>query len=192
MNDLLKVIMDQPAHLSVADQGYMPRPNLTCVILTDMMPPANLTTTGFLVLLTDDDHVILANELQRARLEIPGGHIDPGENAIQAAIREAYEEVGVVATDVKPIGYLRQVIHGEKPDGYQYPYPISFQQFFMGKITRIDPYEPNEECGMPAIMRLDDAMDILDPRHVAFIKEAVRLRDIETHLQPSHLEICTP
>jgi 8-oxo-dGTP pyrophosphatase MutT (NUDIX family) len=175
MNDFLRSVMEQPAHFSLPDQGYMPRPNLTCVVFTDTMPPAELTTTGFVVVL-DGDHVILVNELQRARLEIPGGHVDPGETPPEAALREVYEEVGVIVDNLKPIGYLRQVVHGEKPENYSYPYPISFQQFFMGDIVSVETYVPNDECGMPARLLITDAIEILDPRHAAFISEAVRLR----------------
>lgn len=35
----------------------------------------------------------------------PGGHIDPGEDSNQAAIREAWEEVGIKVTLVGPIGW---------------------------------------------------------------------------------------
>ena len=35
---------------------------------------------------------------QRESFEIPGGHIEPGENPEQAARRELYEETGALAT----------------------------------------------------------------------------------------------
>lgn len=38
------------------------------------------------------------------QVAFPGGKIDPGENAIQAALREANEELGILQHDVKIIG----------------------------------------------------------------------------------------
>ena len=38
------------------------------------------------------------------QVAFPGGKIDPGEDAVEAALREAYEELGIHARDVTVIG----------------------------------------------------------------------------------------
>jgi 8-oxo-dGTP pyrophosphatase MutT (NUDIX family) len=38
---------------------------------------------------------------------LPKGHIDPGENALQAAVREVREEAGVVAERIADLGEIR-------------------------------------------------------------------------------------
>ena len=42
----------------------------------------------------------------RGQVIFPGGRIEPGEDAVSAALREAYEEVGLDPSAVQPIGYL--------------------------------------------------------------------------------------
>ena len=40
------------------------------------------------------------------QVSLPGGRVDPGETLEQAALREAFEEVGVLPTDVNVLGQL--------------------------------------------------------------------------------------
>jgi len=40
------------------------------------------------------------------QVSLPGGRVDPGETLEQAALREAFEEVGVLPTDVDVVGRL--------------------------------------------------------------------------------------
>jgi 8-oxo-dGTP pyrophosphatase MutT (NUDIX family) len=42
----------------------------------------------------------------RGQVSFPGGRIDPGEDALGAAVREAYEEIGLDPSTVRPVGYL--------------------------------------------------------------------------------------
>lgn len=42
----------------------------------------------------------------RGQVSFPGGRIDPGEDAIEAAVREAHEEVGLDPASVQPVGFL--------------------------------------------------------------------------------------
>jgi 8-oxo-dGTP pyrophosphatase MutT (NUDIX family) len=62
------------------------------------------------VALTDDDHVILIRQFRfgtwAPTLEIPGGMVDPGEDAITAAARELEEETGYRPGTIEPVGWL--------------------------------------------------------------------------------------
>ena len=132
--------------------SWLPQPNTLEIILTDETAPAELTATAFVVPLFDNDDMLLAQNTRRG-VEIPGGHVDPDETFEQAARREAIEEVGVLLNDLHAIGYMRMTCTGAMPEGYRYPFPISYQQFFTARISGQVPCG-DYECDEP--VRLDD------------------------------------
>ena len=55
---------------------------------------------GFLVFRRKPDHAFLL--MQHAdRLDIPKGHVDPGETDMETALRELIEETGIAESDIK-------------------------------------------------------------------------------------------
>ncbi len=140
------------------DLPYIPLPNRVEIIVSDALAPVELTQTAFLLPFFDDGDVFLAQH-QRRGLEVPGGHIEPGESLIEAAIRECYEEVGCSVVSVRPVGYLKMISEGIAPPRWRYPHPVSYQQFFIGRISAVRDYESTEECAPPVRIR-----DFCDPR----------------------------
>jgi 8-oxo-dGTP pyrophosphatase MutT (NUDIX family) len=59
-------------------------------------------------------------------LALPKGHIDPGENALQAAAREVREETGIVAEPVRELGEAR---YWYRRDGRTIPKSVTFYLF---------------------------------------------------------------
>ncbi|MDX6300234.1 MAG: 8-oxo-dGTP diphosphatase [Nocardioidaceae bacterium] len=71
------------------------------------------------LLLTDPDRtgVVLQHRSPRVHQGdtwgVPGGAIDPGEDAVAAALREAHEEAGIEAGAVTVLGTIRGTEHPE-------------------------------------------------------------------------------
>jgi 8-oxo-dGTP pyrophosphatase MutT (NUDIX family) len=106
----------------------------------------------------DDGSVLFAMHQQRD-LEVAGGHIEPGEDAMSAAIRETLEETGGEVKDIQPIGYLRMTSSGKVTDPWPYPHPLSYQQFFAGRVVKQHEYMANDECAKP--VRISGPFDAL-------------------------------
>jgi 8-oxo-dGTP pyrophosphatase MutT (NUDIX family) len=45
----------------------------------------------------------------KGQVSFPGGHINPGENAVEAAIRESYEELGLNIGDIEILGVCQTI-----------------------------------------------------------------------------------
>lgn len=78
--------------------------------------PANVVAAPSAVLVAlfeegGEARVVLTRRSERLRthrgqVSFPGGRIDPGEDAVAAAVREAHEEIGLDPGLVRPVGYL--------------------------------------------------------------------------------------
>jgi 8-oxo-dGTP pyrophosphatase MutT (NUDIX family) len=86
------------------DAGFAPpevRPAAVLIAVTDRPEPG--------VLLTHRPETMRAHPGQVA---FPGGKLDPGEDAVAAALREAREELGIEAGDVRVFGASDRFVTG--------------------------------------------------------------------------------
>lgn len=159
---------------SQIDVPYLPLPNKVDIWATSVMAPDKLTRTSFMVPLMPNGDVVLANNRRRG-VEIPGGHIDPGETQTKAAVRECVEETGCWVSWIKPIGYLEMKSEGTVPPDWKYPHPLGYQQFFAGIVQSIEHYVENDECLAPVTMTYEQACETLPAGRLALYREARRV-----------------
>ena len=156
------------------DVGYLPVPNQVTAIIDPVVAPQELAPTAFVFPIMRDRSLVMARNIRRG-LEIPGGHVEPGETLEQAARREALEEGLCKVPVLIPLGYLQMTTSGPKPEGYKYPYPVSYQQFYTGIVEGFADYVGNDECFEPELVVAGDLPEVLDPGMVAFYWEAIKL-----------------
>jgi 8-oxo-dGTP pyrophosphatase MutT (NUDIX family) len=106
--DRLQRLFDEGHGVELADlrddAGFAPpevRPAAVLIAVTDRPEPG--------VLLTHRPETMRAHPGQVA---FPGGKLDPGEDAVAAALREAHEELGIEAEDVRVIGASDRFVTG--------------------------------------------------------------------------------
>lgn len=140
-------------------------PSVTDIVISDSISPLDMTATSFLIGFVGphNNKIIMANNRKRG-LEIPGGHIEPNENIIEAACREEKEETGaeVLIQTIVPIGFERIISSGLKPEKYRYSFPVGFQQFFAAKVILHD-FVETEECRMPQLLSYQDIVNKNSP-----------------------------
>ena len=73
----------------------------------ERVPVEKKAPTGCgVIVLNDDGEVLTGKRTKENVIGGPGGHIEEGETPEEAAIRETYEEFGIVCRDLQPLGVL--------------------------------------------------------------------------------------
>jgi 8-oxo-dGTP pyrophosphatase MutT (NUDIX family) len=129
------------------------------------------------VVLKGEDVVVIVPKRRAADgarvLGLPKGHLDGGEDALQAAAREVREETGVQAA---PLGELGEVRYWYKRDGRSIPKSVRFFLFrYLSGSTEDHDHEIEEARWMP-IGRASLELTYKGEREMVQLAEA-RLRE---------------
>lgn len=122
----------------------VPNPNEIQLVLDDALPDTRLVTTALGFIFEKDQ--LLLSCLSHRGWDLPGGHLEPNETPEEALRREVLEETGADVCDLHVLGYEKILIHAPKPDRYRYPYPVSYQVFYYGRVGELHPFQPTTEA----------------------------------------------
>lgn len=123
--------------------------NTVEVYLSDEMPEVSLCTAAYAFVFKDGTFLqteLREGERPQRRLDLPGGHIDEGENPEQTAIRETFEETGVHVKNPKLVAYVKITTHTLKPENSRYPYPIGYMLYYLCELEIEEPFNGNEDA----------------------------------------------
>lgn len=126
------------------DVPWAPIPNELHLILADTLPPLAHISTAFALAFSGD--ALLLSNLSDRGWDVPGGHLRTGEAPEAAMRRETYEETGVRLGDATLIGYQMVRVLAAMPPQYRYPYPESYQVFYVAHVLALDPFTGNTEA----------------------------------------------
>ena len=95
-------------------------------------------------------------------LALPKGLVDPGEKALESALREVFEETGVLAEPVAKLGDSRYIYTRTWGDGQRVFKIVSFylMRYCSGRINDVTP-EMRVEVARARWVRLEDAPKLL-------------------------------
>jgi 8-oxo-dGTP pyrophosphatase MutT (NUDIX family) len=110
---------------------------------TDEMPPAEVCRTAF-ALAFDGDRILLSRLVKRG-WDIPGGHIEPGEDPVQAAVRETMEETGVLVEPIQLLGVQELEVFGDLPRG-GWTRSLRVQLFYLCRVVQLLPFSITDEA----------------------------------------------
>jgi 8-oxo-dGTP diphosphatase len=135
------------------DLRYQPTPNRSEFVFSDTMTGRRDTATSFVFPFLKTGELVMAQSLKPGRdVEPGGGHIEPGEDQVKAALREGFEELCARLGTLVPIGHQRMLTGGIRPEGWRYPFPLAYQAFFTARVESMEAYIPNDECGPPILV----------------------------------------
>ena len=153
---------------------WMAQPNEVQIALSSHLPPLELITTAF-VLAFAGDRILMTNLTHRG-WEIPGGHMEPGEQPEETARRETLEETQTTPGPLHLLGYQHLRLSGPKPMSYRYPYPDSYQVFYWAYIAAFSDFLPTAETQGRALFSPLEARNLAWVQHNRELYEAALLR----------------
>ena len=106
--------------------------------------------------------ILSVNVLKRG-WDVPGGHLEAGEDSLMAVVREIEEEAGLKLdpSELSLYGWTHLEVLAPMPENYPYPYPHTYQPVFIARVSedRVHDLETQvpEEVGEVKVIPYADA-----------------------------------
>jgi 8-oxo-dGTP diphosphatase len=123
--------------------AWLPQPNESQLLLASDLPPPELVTTAFAGAFAGDR--LLMTNLRSRGWDLPGGHVELGEQPEETVRREVQEEAGATLGALHLLGYQRLRLLGPQPQEYRYPYPDCYQVFYWAQVESLKDFFPTAE-----------------------------------------------
>ena len=148
--------------------SWLPKNSSIDIVFKDN-PSIPVTAVFCFVFSPDMEYIYLMENVNRSRgLDIPGGHIDPGETPIQALHREILEEIGLSIKNIDFVG--SQIITKDIPED-KYPDLVSSQNFYTAIINSIETDSFEDDSLERVKMKVSDYIDYLNTKSDCYYKD---------------------
>ena len=128
--------------LETTTVAWIPGRNRLDIVLADRLPGSGTVTSAFAFVVDPADRTLLTFVDRTGRgWEIPGGHLDPGESPVEAAVRELAEETGLRLEPerLSVFAWHRAELLDRPPVGYPYP-ALTYMVWFRARLTVPGPF----------------------------------------------------
>ena len=115
------------------------------------LPPLKQTLTAHCIPFTPDGNIVAINIIGRG-IDIPGGHIEDGESAIDAMTRETQEEASVTIAHPELVDVWHLTSTNAKLGLTERPYIV----MYVADVIFMDNFQPNDEASERLILSPDD------------------------------------
>ena len=133
---------------------WLPDPSYIEVISADQIPSEAVVSSCFCFIVDQDNKVLfIKNKKPYRSWEIPGGHVEPGETALECVVRECEEESSSLIKN--PTLFALYKIHNL--DSKSPYFGIQYQAFFYTKSYDLKTFKENEEISERAFTNLDNS-----------------------------------
>ncbi len=142
--------------------------------------PSTARLLASAVLIKDGKALIIREQDDdgRTKINLPGGHVEPGEGVLEAVVRETLEETGLIVT----VDKLIQVVTSSWKDGTH-----SVKQAFLGRIEGGD-LKAEEGCELVWISE-EEVATMTNDDFVFGVKEGLLLAFKKRHIDPKNIII---